>query len=297
MCGGWGMFYYSETKYLYEMSKDGLKDGIRGFAKITFRDRKGTIQVHFDEAIDGTAAVAIYKASEYEKIHKISEENAQMKKGELKFTYKLEEQFLSEECWFGCLIPKETELSENIKESVKQEDEYSNSESPEQENTKSEMPQEPDNLSNAFINAAERRTCKFTEKMEEYANNEPVQEQSQEKESAECQRAENSEDNFWKSIYLSDLSQIGKVNKEWERFRQNSFLLHGFYNYKHVLATENLLGVPGNYYEKEKHLAAMFGFGGFLPVKELESYFIGESRSTNRQPTVGIFGYYFCTIH
>ncbi|MDE7222281.1 MAG: hypothetical protein K2O34_00700 [Acetatifactor sp.] len=52
---------------------------------------------------------------------------------------------------------------------------------------------------------------------------------------------------------------------------QNSFLLHGFYNYKHLILTyvsqrnaqQYYIGVPGNFYEKEKQVAIMYGFSSF----------------------------------
>ncbi len=51
----------------------------------------------------------------------------------------------------------------------------------------------------------------------------------------------------------------------------NSFLLHGYYNYGHVVLTKLTegreevfyLGVPGVYFEREKQAALMFGFEGF----------------------------------
>lgn len=51
----------------------------------------------------------------------------------------------------------------------------------------------------------------------------------------------------------------------------NSFLLHGYHNYQHLILTRILyrgeiryyIGVPGNYYEKEKQVAIMFGFESF----------------------------------
>ncbi|MCM1327693.1 MAG: DUF6128 domain-containing protein [Bacteroidales bacterium] len=51
----------------------------------------------------------------------------------------------------------------------------------------------------------------------------------------------------------------------------NSFLLHGYHNYQHLILTRILyrgeiryyIGVPGNYYEKEKQVAVMFGFESF----------------------------------
>lgn len=51
----------------------------------------------------------------------------------------------------------------------------------------------------------------------------------------------------------------------------NSFLLHGYYNYRHLIMsrvkernnTKYYIGVPGNYYEREKKIAVMFGFESF----------------------------------
>jgi len=51
----------------------------------------------------------------------------------------------------------------------------------------------------------------------------------------------------------------------------NSFLLHGYYNYHHLILTRiekkgepvYYIGVPGAFYEKEKQVAIMFGFESF----------------------------------
>lgn len=56
----------------------------------------------------------------------------------------------------------------------------------------------------------------------------------------------------------------------------NSFLLHGYYNYRHLLLMrqENsgevkyYIGVPGNFYEREKQVAGMFGFESFEGARE-----------------------------
>ena len=66
----------------------------------------------------------------------------------------------------------------------------------------------------------------------------------------------------------------------------NSFLLHGYYNYHHLILTRveqkgeyrYYIGVPGSYFEKEKQVAIMFGF---------ESFECGEEPAQ-----VGDFGYY-----
>ncbi len=51
----------------------------------------------------------------------------------------------------------------------------------------------------------------------------------------------------------------------------NSFLLHGYYNYNHLILAQAVqrgeiryyVGVPGNFYEREKQVAVMFGFESF----------------------------------
>lgn len=74
------------------------------------------------------------------------------------------------------------------------------------------------------------------------------------------------------------------------RAAHNSFLLHGYYNYHHLILTRlerrgeilYYLGVPGNYFEKEKQVAVMFGFESFECAEEPAEY--------------GDFGYYMmCT--
>lgn len=60
------------------------------------------------------------------------------------------------------------------------------------------------------------------------------------------------------------------------RQANNSFLLHGFYNYKHLILTRverrgeiiYYIGVPGNFYEREKQVAVMFGFESFECAEE-----------------------------
>ena len=70
----------------------------------------------------------------------------------------------------------------------------------------------------------------------------------------------------------------------------NSFLLHGYYNYRHLLLMKQgtpdqvkyYIGVPGNFYEREKQVARMFGFESFEGVRE-------PARE-------GDFGYYLISV-
>lgn len=70
----------------------------------------------------------------------------------------------------------------------------------------------------------------------------------------------------------------------------NSFLLHGYYNYEHLILCRETkresecfyIGVPGNFYEKEKRVAVLFGF---------------ESFEGKREPAGnGDFGYYMVKV-
>lgn len=71
------------------------------------------------------------------------------------------------------------------------------------------------------------------------------------------------------------------LSSKYQHLVNNSFLLHGFYNYRHVILgkeREYYLGVPGVYYEREKMVAMMFGFEAF--------------ECASGRPEDGEFGYY-----
>lgn len=94
-------------------------------------------------------------------------------------------------------------------------------------------------------------------------------------------------------IYLSITPEDFLVLSEGDyRLRSNRFLLHGYYNYKHILLgkmpdstgkEDYYVGVPGLFYEQEKKMAILFGFEGF------------ESRTS--RPTDGTFGYYMKRVN
>lgn len=77
---------------------------------------------------------------------------------------------------------------------------------------------------------------------------------------------------------------------EW-RLSNNSFLLHGYYNYHHLILIEaeqeRKIGVPGIYHEQEEQAAAAFGFTEFVPKEELEI----ELRDEEENPEE-TFGYW-----
>lgn len=65
---------------------------------------------------------------------------------------------------------------------------------------------------------------------------------------------------------------------------RNSFLLHGYYNYRYLILEKEesrfRIGVPGVYSPAEEGVAAMFGFGSFVPGEGSGRY-------------MGGFGYWF----
>lgn len=69
---------------------------------------------------------------------------------------------------------------------------------------------------------------------------------------------------IYEKIQRQELSRLPR--REW-RIANNSFLLHGFYNYHHLLYIEEdgqvWIGVPGIFHEKEQAAANSFGFTEF----------------------------------
>ena len=76
------------------------------------------------------------------------------------------------------------------------------------------------------------------------------------------------DDREYLSIGPGDFVIFGE---KYYRMVNNSFLLHGYYNYKHLILARlegrgehrYYVGVPGNFYEREKQVALMFGFESF----------------------------------
>ena len=85
---------------------------------------------------------------------------------------------------------------------------------------------------------------------------------------------------------------IGRLPREVWVYGNNSFLMHGYYNFRYLILVrlENnngevryLLGIPGHYYSNEKYMATMFGFPNFVLSKK-------------QPPNDGRFGYWYTEI-
>ena len=77
---------------------------------------------------------------------------------------------------------------------------------------------------------------------------------------------------------------------EW-RHANNSFLIHGYYNYHHLILTVRddrlKLGVPGVYHPQEEKAAESFGFPKFIPAEELDLKLTDEEKNDREK-----FGYW-----
>ena len=87
-------------------------------------------------------------------------------------------------------------------------------------------------------------------------------------------------------IFPKDINQL---HANYHALQNNQFLMHGYYNYRHLLIwpkkdceNELWLGVPGIYHEREKMAARMFGFEKF--------------EGTKREYRTGDLGYYLITV-
>ncbi len=89
-----------------------------------------------------------------------------------------------------------------------------------------------------------------------------------------------------------DLKDLHLLKEGESKLSHNSFLLHGYYNYRHLIVGKDrkvgnqnemchYLGVPGVFYEKEKMAAVMFGFEAF---------------ECSGPVTIGKYGYYLRQI-
>ena len=77
---------------------------------------------------------------------------------------------------------------------------------------------------------------------------------------------------------------------EW-RHANHSFLIHGYYNYHHLILTVRddrlKLGVPGVYHPQEEKAAESFGFPEFIPAEELDLKLTDEEKNDREK-----FGYW-----
>lgn len=95
-----------------------------------------------------------------------------------------------------------------------------------------------------------------------------------------------------RKIQRSDMSDLPRC---YWHLANNSFLLHGYHNYSHLLLIEDdghyWLGVPGVYDSREARAARLFGFPQFT-----DSYNDQLKLSDDEKNNQGTFGYWCCYL-
>ena len=97
------------------------------------------------------------------------------------------------------------------------------------------------------------------------------------------------EDDTMDSCVRLDLQDIGLLPVKFWMYAGNSFVLHQYYSYRHLLlckthAGQYLLCVPGLHREKDRYMAENFGFSDFKPI---------HADAQNRDND---FGYWYVTL-
>ncbi len=89
-------------------------------------------------------------------------------------------------------------------------------------------------------------------------------------------------------IQRNDLARLPRCEWKWAN---NSFLLHGYYNYHHLALINDgekfRLGVPGIYHPQEAKAAGTFGFMEFIPYEDMNMDLTDDEKSSQEQ-----FGYW-----
>ena len=198
----------------------------------------------------------------------------------------LEEEMLEEEVHEEEAVAEEVSGEEILKEEIIAE-EPPLEESPVQEIAAEEAPAEEI--------AAEEPPLEESPAEEIAAEEAPAEETSAEKipeEAApiETVRVEEAAENVTKihKITRKDIAKLPR--REW-KLANNNFLLHGCYNYHHLISFEKegkcWLGVPGIYDVREQRAAGAFGFGQFMKPEEGEISLTDDEKNSEEN-----FGYW-----
>lgn len=298
--------YQKEIIYM-NLYKDGNRLGNAGFLKVEKKGREGNLTLTVKNApksINGRFPVRYYSGTDWKEADGIAvrEGGGQWEKKEEDSLERVRLQIMLPG---GYLIEGTSKTAENTAEKER------DAESPERENraeaepqgetrvvtdqrTKEEEKPRRQNKQVTYI-AVERQRQQETVAAQESVN---VQKPQKAQPSMSLPPMEGLKEDKWEQI-LDTYDRIHPYGDErvyvklepkdflilsskYQHLVNNSFLLHGFYNYRHVILGKEketyYLGVPGVFYEREKMVALMFGFEAF--------------ECASGEPKAGEFGYY-----
>ena len=137
---------------------------------------------------------------------------------------------------------------------------------------------------------SEKKEQETVEELPEKKEQETVEESSEKKDLKKDDRDIDLQ-NFRRQIMKIQRGEISILPRcEW-KLANNNFLLHGYYNYRHLVLIDEgnqlKLGVPGIYHEREARAAATFGFPEFIAEADVNVTLEPQERNENQQ-----FGYW-----
>ena len=158
----------------------------------------------------------------------------------------------------------------------------------ETENLEEEQPEKKEQ--ETVEESSEKKEQETVEELPEKKEQETVEESSEKKDLKKNDRdidLQNSRRQIMK-IQRGEISILPRC--EW-KLANNNFLLHGYYNYRHLVLIDEgnqlKLGVPGIYHEREARAAATFGFPEFIAEADVNVTLEPQERNENQQ-----FGYW-----
>ena len=158
----------------------------------------------------------------------------------------------------------------------------------ETENLEEEQPEKKEQ--ETVEESSEKKEQETVEELPEKKEQETVEESSEKKDLKKDDRdidLQNSRRQIMK-IQRGEISILPRC--EW-KLANNNFLLHGYYNYRHLVLIDEgnqlKLGVPGIYHEREARAAATFGFPEFIAEADVNVTLEPQESNENQQ-----FGYW-----
>lgn len=158
----------------------------------------------------------------------------------------------------------------------------------ETENLEEEQPEKKEQ--ETVEESSEKKEQETVEELPEKKEQEIVEESSEKKDLKKDDRDIDLQ-NFRRQIMKIQRGEISILPRcEW-KLANNNFLLHGYYNYRHLVLIDEgnqlKLGVPGIYHEREARAAATFGFPEFIAEADVNVTLEPQERNENQQ-----FGYW-----
>ena len=158
----------------------------------------------------------------------------------------------------------------------------------ETENLEEEQPEKKDQ--ETVEESSEKKEQETVEEFPEKKDQETVEESSEKKDLKKNDRDIDLQ-NFRRQIMKIQRGEISILPRcEW-KLANNNFLLHGYYNYRHLVLIDEgnqlKLGVPGIYHERDARAAATFGFPEFIAEADVNVTLEPQERNENQQ-----FGYW-----